>query len=75
MVVEVLDDIGVPVVAEFPKPLTDEVVQAADFVITMGCEDACPIYSGAATWTGQWPTLSGNPWKTYATSARTSPPA
>jgi arsenate reductase len=46
MVVGVLDEIGVPVVAEFPKPLTDEVVQAADFVITMGCGDACPIYSG-----------------------------
>ena len=46
LVVEVLDEIGVPVVAEFPKPLTDEVVQAADFVVTMGCGDACPIYSG-----------------------------
>jgi protein-tyrosine-phosphatase len=45
-VVEVLDEIGVPVVAEFPKPLTDEVVQAADFVITMGCGDACPIFPG-----------------------------
>jgi protein-tyrosine-phosphatase/DNA-binding transcriptional ArsR family regulator len=45
-VVEVLDDIGVPVVAEFPKPLTDEVVRAADYVITMGCGDACPIYPG-----------------------------
>lgn len=45
-VVEALDEIGVPVVAEFPKPLTDEVVQAADVVITMGCGDACPIYSG-----------------------------
>ena len=44
--VEVLDEIGVPVVAEFPKPLTDEVVRAADFVITMGCGDACPIYPG-----------------------------
>lgn len=46
IVVEALDEIGVPVVAEFPKPLTDEVVQAADVVITMGCGDACPIYSG-----------------------------
>jgi arsenate reductase (thioredoxin) len=46
MVAEVLDEIGVPVVNEFPKPLTDEVVQAADFVITMGCGDACPIYPG-----------------------------
>ena len=31
---------------EFPKPLTDEVVRAADVVITMGCGDACPIYPG-----------------------------
>ena len=45
-VVEVLDEIGVAVGAEFPKPLTDEVVRAADFVITMGCGDACPIYPG-----------------------------
>jgi protein-tyrosine-phosphatase len=45
-VVEVLDEIGVPVAAEFPKPLTDEVVQAADVVITMGCGDACPVYPG-----------------------------
>ncbi len=31
---------------EFPKPLTDEVVRAADVVITMGCGDACPIFPG-----------------------------
>ncbi len=31
---------------EFPKPLTDDVVRAADVVITMGCGDACPIYPG-----------------------------
>ena len=31
---------------EFPKPLTDEVLRAADVVITMGCGDACPIYPG-----------------------------
>ena len=31
---------------EFPKPLTDEAVEAADVVITMGCGDACPIYPG-----------------------------
>jgi arsenate reductase len=31
---------------EFPNPLTDEVVRAADVVITMGCGDACPIYPG-----------------------------
>lgn len=46
MVVDVLDEIGVPVSAEFPKPLTDEVVQASDIVVTMGCGDACPVYPG-----------------------------
>ncbi|GAA1059095.1 metalloregulator ArsR/SmtB family transcription factor [Agromyces bracchium] len=45
-VVGVLDEIGVPVGGAFPKPLTDEVVRAADVVITMGCGDACPVYPG-----------------------------
>lgn len=31
---------------EFPKPLSDGVVRAADVVVTMGCGDACPIYLG-----------------------------
>jgi len=31
---------------EIPKPLTTDKVQAADIVITMGCGDACPVYSG-----------------------------
>ena len=31
---------------EFPKPLTDDAVRAADVVITMGCGDACPVYPG-----------------------------
>lgn len=30
----------------YPKPLTDDVVRAADVVVTMGCGDACPIYPG-----------------------------
>jgi arsenate reductase len=39
-------EVGVDLDKEFPKPLTDEVVRAADAVITMGCGDACPIYPG-----------------------------
>ena len=39
-------EIGVDMAQEFPKPLTDEVVRAADVVITMGCGDACPVYPG-----------------------------
>ncbi len=46
VVVAALDEIGVSIGAEYPKPLTDEVVRAADYVITMGCGDACPIYPG-----------------------------
>jgi len=45
-VVEAMDEVGVDMRDEFPKPLTDEVVRAADVVITMGCGDACPVYPG-----------------------------
>ena len=45
-VLEAMDELGVDMHEEFPKPLTDEVVRAADVVITMGCGDACPIYPG-----------------------------
>jgi protein-tyrosine-phosphatase len=45
-VLEAMAELGADMSEEFPKPLTDEVVQAADVVITMGCGDACPIYPG-----------------------------
>ena len=45
-VTEALSEIGLDISREFPKPLTDEVVRAADVVITMGCGDACPLYPG-----------------------------
>ena len=41
-----MQELGVDMSEAFPKPLTDEVVRAADVVITMGCGDACPIYPG-----------------------------
>jgi arsenate reductase len=43
---EAMTEVGVDLEKEYPKPLTDEVVRAADAVITMGCGDACPIYPG-----------------------------
>ena len=46
LVVEAMAEVGVDLSEAFPKPLTDEVVEAADAVITMGCGDACPIYPG-----------------------------
>jgi arsenate reductase (thioredoxin) len=44
--VQAMAELGVDMSGEFPKPLTDEVVRAADVVITMGCGDACPVYPG-----------------------------
>ena len=46
VVVQAMNEIGIDVRMEFPKPLTDEVVRAADVVITLGCGDACPIFPG-----------------------------
>jgi arsenate reductase (thioredoxin) len=45
-VVTAMEELGLDLSKEFPKPMTDEVVKAADAVITMGCGDACPIYPG-----------------------------
>jgi protein-tyrosine-phosphatase len=45
-VVTVMNEMGIDLSREFPKPLTDDAVHAADIVITMGCGDACPIYPG-----------------------------
>ena len=44
--VVVMGELGLDLSREFPKPLTDEAVRAADVVITMGCGDACPLYPG-----------------------------
>ena len=45
-VAEAMAEIGLDLSKEFPKPVTDEAVRAADVVVTMGCGDACPIYPG-----------------------------
>lgn len=45
-ITQVLIEAGADPAGAFPKPLTDEVVRAADIVITMGCGDACPVVSG-----------------------------
>jgi protein-tyrosine-phosphatase len=43
---QALAERGIEVVDEFPKPLTDDVVHAADVIVTMGCGDACPVLPG-----------------------------
>jgi protein-tyrosine-phosphatase len=45
-VTEAMGELGVDLSEQFPKPLTEEAVRAADVVITMGCGDACPVYPG-----------------------------
>ena len=45
-VIAAMAELGVDLSKEFPKSMTDEVVRAADAVITMGCGDARPIYPG-----------------------------
>ncbi|EUA48252.1 MULTISPECIES: arsenate reductase ArsC [Mycobacteroides] len=44
--IEVMAEVGIDITGEYPKPWTDEIVQAADVVITMGCGDACPMFPG-----------------------------
>jgi arsenate reductase (thioredoxin) len=45
-VVSAMEELGLDMSEQFPKPLADEDVQAADVVVTMGCGDACPFYPG-----------------------------
>jgi arsenate reductase len=39
-------EVGIDIRTEFPKPWTDEIIRAADVVVTMGCGDACPVFPG-----------------------------
>lgn len=44
--IEAMDEVGIDITTQFPKPWTDETVGAADVVVTMGCGDACPVLPG-----------------------------
>jgi protein-tyrosine-phosphatase len=46
LTIQALAERGVEITEAFPKPLTDDVVRAADVIITMGCGDACPVLPG-----------------------------
>ncbi|GLZ15769.1 low molecular weight phosphatase family protein [Actinomadura sp. NBRC 104425] len=60
-VAAVMNEIGLDLSKEFPKPLTSEAVQAADVVVTMGCGDACPIFPGRRYLDWQLPDPAGRP--------------
>jgi arsenate reductase len=55
--VAAMTEVGIDIFDEFLKPWTDEVVRAADVVLTIGCGDACPISPARPTRTG----ISGTP--------------
>jgi arsenate reductase len=44
--VAAMHEVGIDIAHEFPKPWTDEIVRAADVVVTMGCGDTCPLFPG-----------------------------
>ena len=44
--IEAMREVGIDITAEHPKPWTDDVLRAADVVVTMGCGDTCPYYPG-----------------------------
>ena len=44
--VKAMAEVGIDIRQEYPKPWTDEIVQAADVVVTMGCGDTCPYLPG-----------------------------
>jgi protein-tyrosine-phosphatase len=44
--IDAMAEVGIDITTEFPKPWTDEIVRAAEVVVTMGCGDACPLFPG-----------------------------
>lgn len=44
--VAAMAEVGIDITREYPKPWTDEIVRAADVVVTMGCGDTCPVFPG-----------------------------
>lgn len=45
-VIAAMAEVGVDISGEIPQPWADEIVRAADVIVTMGCGDACPLYPG-----------------------------
>ncbi len=60
-VLAVMNEIGLDLSKEFPKPLTTEAVEGADVVISMGCGDACPIFPGKRYLDWDFPDPAGKP--------------
>jgi len=60
-VVEVMRELGIDLAGRRPQPLTDELAQRADLVVTMGCGDACPYIPGTRYLDWDLPDPKGRP--------------
>jgi arsenate reductase (thioredoxin) len=60
-VLAVMNEIGLDLSKELPKPLTTEAVEGADVVISMGCGDACPVFPGKRYLDWELPDPAGKP--------------
>ena len=60
-VIQAMDELGIDLSKEFPKPLTTEAVRGSDVIIKMGCGDACPIFPGKRYLDWDLPDPAGKP--------------
>jgi protein-tyrosine-phosphatase len=60
-VVAAMAEVGIDLSQEFPKPLSNEAVEGADVVVTMGCGDACPVFPGKRYLDWELPDPAGLP--------------
>ena len=70
--VQAMAEVDIDITREFPKPWTDEIVQAADVVVTMGCGDACPFFPGKRYENWELPDPAGQSVDAVRRSATTS---
>jgi arsenate reductase len=56
-----MEEVGIDIVNEHPKPWTDETLGAADVIVTMGCGDACPVIPGKRYIDWELPDPAGRP--------------
>lgn len=60
-VVEVMQELGIDLADRTPRPLTRELAEQADIVVTMGCGDACPFIPGKHYIDWELPDPAGQP--------------
>jgi arsenate reductase len=60
-VIEVMRELGLDLSGRRPQPLTRELAERADIVITMGCGDQCPVIPGKRYLDWELPDPKGRP--------------